>query len=93
MVRLLTRIMALTAILSCVACKTTGPPRIGSTLWHEHRIAEIESAHHHGEISKNEYLTLKNKADLIKVQYRAKVHANNMRLRDLTIKPNRLYHH
>jgi hypothetical protein len=42
---------------------------VGSSAWHEARIAEIQAALDRGEIAQDRYLELKNQADQIRTEY------------------------
>jgi hypothetical protein len=59
--------LALIAVAGCA----TGPPDVGSRVWHEQRILEIEAAHDRGELTAEQYLSLKNEADATRAEYRA----------------------
>lgn len=56
--------------VSVTACATSGPPPVGSGAWHEQRTAEIQQAYDFGEITKEQYLALRNEADQIHMEYR-----------------------
>jgi hypothetical protein len=47
----------------------TGPPAVGSRSWYQVRTQEIEGSYEYGEISKDQYLELRNEADQIRVDY------------------------
>jgi hypothetical protein len=42
---------------------------VGSEVWYKNRMEEIESSFNKGEVSKAEYLRLKNEADAIRAGY------------------------
>ncbi|PCJ52217.1 MAG: hypothetical protein COA73_16405 [Candidatus Hydrogenedentota bacterium] len=53
-------------------CATTGSPASGSKGWYNIRTQEIEGAYEYGEITKEQYLELKNEVDQIRVDYRTR---------------------
>ena len=53
--------------VSAIGCVTT--PSVGSNVWHQERMAEIEQAYYDWEITEEEYLTLKNDADALRSDY------------------------
>lgn len=59
-------ILAAVCVLG-MGCATT--PSIGSSVWHEERVAEIEAAYNDWELTEEEYLELKNEADAIRSDY------------------------
>lgn len=63
--------------LTLVGCATTGPPSVGSSAWHDQRMAEIQEAYDFGEIDRQEYLRLKNEADQIHVDYRGRMRSHH----------------
>lgn len=56
-------------------CATTGPPDVGSRAWHDQRILEIDEAYARGELTTEQYLSLKNDADATRADYRAALQA------------------
>lgn len=58
------------ALLAVAGC-ATGPPDVGSRVWHEQRIAEIDAAYSRGDLTTEQYLSLKNEADATRAEYRA----------------------
>ena len=56
-------------LLFISSCSTTD--YIGSLQWHEQRLKEIEDAFANGEITKAEYLSLKNETDNVRAVYNA----------------------
>ena len=65
------RALVLALALTLAGCATT--PAIGSKQWHSGRIAEIEAASQSDEISEEQYISLKNEADAVRVQYQESV--------------------
>jgi hypothetical protein len=63
--------------LSAIGCATDGPPEVGTRGWHELRIAEIEDAKTRGELTTEQYISLKNEADATRAAYRAALQAPN----------------
>ncbi len=60
--------MLLILILSFfVGCATT--PSVGSKVWHDERIAEIDRSYDAWEIEEDDYLERKNEADKIRSDY------------------------
>lgn len=60
----------LAASFAAVGCQT-GPPDAGSRAWHEQRLAEIESAYASGELTTEQYISLKNEADATRAAHLA----------------------
>lgn len=61
------RSLLLSLVLVLAGCATT--PSTGSRTWHENRLAEIETAYQNEEISDEAYISLKNEADAVRVEY------------------------
>jgi hypothetical protein len=57
--------------LGLAAGCATGPPDVGSRAWHEQRIGEIDAAYTRGDLTTEQYLSLKNEADATRAEYRA----------------------
>ena len=55
--------VALALALGACATNPNKPPDPGSKAWYEQRIQEIESAKAAGQLTEEQYLTLKNEAD------------------------------
>lgn len=53
-------------VITISGCATSS---IGSRGWYNKRIAEIEEAYQKGEITKAEYIQLKNEADNVRAPY------------------------
>jgi len=69
--RILLIIVFCTLLSGCVS--TSGQIKVGSSAWHEERIDEIEQAYKSGEITKAEYIKLKNEADQTRADYKSRV--------------------
>jgi hypothetical protein len=51
------------SLLAACATNPNAPPDPGSKKWYQQRTAEIETAKANGELTEEQYLTLKNQAD------------------------------
>jgi len=67
--------LLLSAILTA-GCATNGPPEVGTNAWHQERIAEIDAAYTRGDLTTEQYLSLKNEADATRAEYRASLRRN-----------------
>ena len=65
--------MLLGALALMAGCATV--PSTGSSTWHEERMAEIESAYQLGDLTEEAYLSLKNEADQVRVNYQQSLRA------------------
>lgn len=68
-------LLLIAAGIVAAGCATNGPPEVGSRGWHELRIAEIDAARERGELTTEQYLSLKNQADATRAAYRAALQA------------------
>lgn len=59
-------ILALVCLLA-LGCVTT--PAVGSRVWHEERMTEIDAAYQNWELTEEEYLALKSETDEIRSEY------------------------
>jgi len=60
-------LVLLAMVLSgCITANTM----VGGRAWHSQRMQEIETAYKHGEITKAEYISLKNEADQVRAERR-----------------------
>lgn len=55
--------------LLLIGCASTKSIRIGSDVWYNNRMAEIEEAFKNHEIDKSEHIRLKNETDEIRAKY------------------------
>lgn len=62
--KLIKLIVVCTFVAGCSSTSTS----VGSLTWHNERLAEIETAYANKEITKSEYLSLKNEADQVRTQ-------------------------
>ena len=69
--RLFSAFLCIVFLAGCATSSTPRPPAVGSSEWHDQRISEIQSAYDLGKIDFNTYVSLKNEADQINVDYRA----------------------
>jgi len=73
--RSIAALLAATA-LTGTGCATNRPPDVGSRVWHEQRMGEIEAAYEHGDLTVDQYLSLKNEADATRAEYQSSLRRN-----------------
>lgn len=62
-------ILALVCLVCLIASGCVTTPSVGSSVWHEERMVEIEQAYNNWELTEEEYLALKNETDAIRSEY------------------------